>query len=137
MKIAAITDDGITISLHFGRARYYKVFTVEDGKITGAELREKMGHHQFAAEPHDHEHEHGHDDPRGHGFGAGAASRHNRMIEAIIDCEALLVRGMGRGAYVSLEEANIKPIVTDIEDIEQAVQSYLDGTIVDHTDKLH
>ena len=34
MKIAAVTDDGKTISAHFGRARYYVVVTVEDGKVT-------------------------------------------------------------------------------------------------------
>jgi hypothetical protein len=33
MKIAAITDDGITISQHFGRAPYYMVLTIENGEI--------------------------------------------------------------------------------------------------------
>jgi predicted Fe-Mo cluster-binding NifX family protein len=33
MKIAAITDDGKTISQHFGRAPYYLVVTVENGQI--------------------------------------------------------------------------------------------------------
>jgi predicted Fe-Mo cluster-binding NifX family protein len=132
MKVAAITDDGETISMHFGRARYFKVFTVEDGKIKASEMRDKMGHHDFAS--------HGHestDDPRGHGFSAGAAGRHTSMMGAITDCEALIVRGMGRGAYIALEEANIKPVVTDIERIEEAVQAYIDGTIVDHSEWLH
>ena len=35
MKIAAITDDGTTISQHFGRAPYYVVVTVEAGAGTG------------------------------------------------------------------------------------------------------
>jgi predicted Fe-Mo cluster-binding NifX family protein len=131
VKIAAITDDGKTISMHFGRAQHYLVCTVEDGQITARELRAKLGHQQFADEPHET------DDERGHGFGAGAASRHNRMMASIADCEALLVRGMGRGAYLSAQEANVKPIVTDIEDIEEAVQAYINGTIVDYTDKLH
>ena len=47
MKIAAITDDGVTISQHFGRAPYYLVYTVEDGEIVDRELREKLGHAQF------------------------------------------------------------------------------------------
>jgi predicted Fe-Mo cluster-binding NifX family protein len=135
MKIAAITDDGTTISAHFGRARYYKVYTVEDGKIIEHETRDKAGHHDFAHEE-DHEHE-GRHDPRGHGFGAGAAQRHASMIAAITDCEALLVRGMGQGAYIALQEAGIKPVVTEIAPIEEAVRAYLDGTIVDHTEKLH
>jgi predicted Fe-Mo cluster-binding NifX family protein len=134
MKVAAITDDGETISMHFGRAQYYLVCTIEDGKIIERELREKMGHRHFANQPHD---DHDSNDPRGHGFGAGAAERHVSMIGAITDCEALIVRGMGRGAYIALEEANIKPAVTDIERIEEAVQAYIDGTIVDHSEWLH
>jgi hypothetical protein len=44
---------------------------------------------------------------------------------------------MGRGAYIALEEAKIKPVVTDIEDIEKAVQAYINNDIVDHTELLH
>jgi predicted Fe-Mo cluster-binding NifX family protein len=136
VKIAAVTDDGKTISMHFGRAEYYLVCTVEDGKITGSELRDKVGHRQFASEPH-HDHDHHQHDSRGHGFGQASGDRHSQMIEAITDCEALLTRGMGRGAYVSLEAANIKPIVTDIASIESAVLAYASGDIVNHIDKLH
>ena len=140
MKIAAITDDGQTISQHFGRARYYKVFTIDDGKPAGSEMREKAGHHDFAHEDHHHDHDHAHkgrNDPRGHGFGAQADARHAAMVESILDCEVVLVRGMGQGAYLAMKAANIKPIVTDIEAIEEAVQAYLDGEIVDHTERLH
>ena len=35
MKIAAVSDDGTTISQHFGRAPFYVVVTVEDGRIVG------------------------------------------------------------------------------------------------------
>ena len=38
MKVAAITDDGKTISKHFGRAAYYLVATVENGAITSSEI---------------------------------------------------------------------------------------------------
>lgn len=54
MKIAVITSDSITISQHLGRAPYYLVFTVDDGQIAGKELRDKVGHRQFANEPHEH-----------------------------------------------------------------------------------
>jgi predicted Fe-Mo cluster-binding NifX family protein len=138
MKIAVITDDGKTISRHFGRAAHYLVCTIEDGKITGRELRDKMGHRQFASTAHDHDYDHEHDhDPRGHGFGSSADRKHASMIASITDCEVLLVCGMGRGAYMALQAANIKPVVTDIESIDAAVQAYIDGDIVDHTDRLH
>ncbi|RME39883.1 MAG: dinitrogenase iron-molybdenum cofactor biosynthesis protein, partial [Thermoflexia bacterium] len=59
MKIAAVSDDGVTISPHFGRAPFYVVVTVEEGRIVGREVREKMGHAHFAGEHH-------------HGYGHGA-----------------------------------------------------------------
>jgi len=133
MKIAVVTEDGQTISQHFGRAPYYLVFTTDDGEIVGKELRDKIGHRQFVNEPHDHDHH----DPRGHGFGAHSDAKHVRMIESIQDCEVIIVRGMGRGAYLAMEQANIRPFVTDIETAEEAVKAYLDGTLTDHTEKLH
>jgi predicted Fe-Mo cluster-binding NifX family protein len=36
MKIAAVTEDGVIISQHFGHAPYYVVLTVEDGRVAGA-----------------------------------------------------------------------------------------------------
>jgi predicted Fe-Mo cluster-binding NifX family protein len=49
MKIAVVTEDEVTISQHFGRAPYYMVYTVEGGKVTEKERRDKAGHHTFAA----------------------------------------------------------------------------------------
>ena len=59
------------------------------------------------------------------------------MFENIKDCDILVARGMGRGAYNGLQQLGIKPIVTDIADIETAVQAILDDTIINHTEKLH
>jgi predicted Fe-Mo cluster-binding NifX family protein len=132
MKIAVVTDDGKTISRHFGRACCYLVFTIAEGKITDNELREKAGHQQFAHEHHDN-HSHDHE----HGFGKHSAAKHTQMIESIWDCAAVIVRGMGQGAYLALQQANIRPIVTEIEGVEEAVQAYIDGTLVDHPERLH
>jgi predicted Fe-Mo cluster-binding NifX family protein len=134
MKIAVITEDGQTISQHFGRAPYYLVFTVENDEIANKELRDKVGHRQFAQEDHHHDAEH---DPRGHGFGAHSDAKHARMIESIRDCEAIIVRGMGRGAYLAMEQADIRPFVTVLADAEEAVRAYLAGSLTDHTERLH
>ena len=133
MKIAAITDDGKTISQHFGRAPYYLVVTIEEGTITYRELREKFGHAQFQGEGHQHHEGTG----EHHGYGPAANQRHNLMAEAITDCEALLCRGMGMGAYESMKARKILPVVTDIANIDEAVLAYATGQIVDHVDKLH
>lgn len=132
MKIAVITDDGKTISQHFGRAPYYLVVTVENGKIVQREMREKLGHAHFANEPHG-AHRHG----QAHGFDPAAQNRHARMAETIADCQAVLCGGMGRGAYESMRARGIQPIVTDIASIDKAVQAYIEGRIVDRVDRLH
>lgn len=134
MKIAAVSEDGVTISQHFGRAPFYVVVTLEDGKIVSSEKRDKMSHNQFAGEHEAHGHE---ADPRGHGIDPAAQNRHARMADAIADCEVLLARGMGAGAYESMKQANIRPVVTDVADIDEAVQAYLAGSLKDHVEKLH
>lgn len=131
MKIAVITDDGKSISQHFGRAPYYKVFTVAENKTVSSEMREKMGHNQFSGE----EHEHHHGDS--HGQDAASHGRHSQMANTISDCQTLICGGMGMGAYESMRRLNIQPIVTDLENIEEAVQAFLSGKLVDHTEKLH
>lgn len=134
MKIAAVSDDGVTISPHFGRASFYVVLTIEDGKIVAREQRDKMGHAQFAGEPHEESHSAGR---VGHGFGPSAQSRHARMATAIADCQILLTRGMGAGAYENMKEAGIRPIITDIADIETAALAAARGELVDHMERLH
>jgi predicted Fe-Mo cluster-binding NifX family protein len=132
MKIAAITDDGKTISQHFGRATYYLVATVENGQIVNREMREKLGHSHFVNEPHQVE-----TPGQPHGFSPESQDRHTRMAQAITDCQALLCRGMGAGAYASMKQQGIIPVVTDIVSIDEAVMAYASGQIVDHTDRLH
>jgi predicted Fe-Mo cluster-binding NifX family protein len=132
IKVAAITDDGITISQHFGRAAYYLVATIENGKIVDRELRSKLGHAHFHNQPHS-EGEAG----QPHGTDPASHNKHLQMSDAIADCEALLCRGMGAGAYQSMQTRGIRPVVTDIVGIDDAVMAYVDGSIVDQTERLH
>ena len=136
MKIALVTDDGKTISQHFGRASKYAVYTVEETTILQRELRDKIGHRQFAEEEKDLGHQH-QGDARGHGYGRHAEDKHQRMFASINDCEIVVARGMGRGAYQGMQQVGLKPIVTDIADIETAVKAVMDGEIVDHPEVLH
>jgi predicted Fe-Mo cluster-binding NifX family protein len=59
------------------------------------------------------------------------------MAAAIADCQVLLARGMGAGAYQSMAEAGIRPVITDIARIDDAVLAYLAGTLTDHVERLH
>jgi predicted Fe-Mo cluster-binding NifX family protein len=132
MKIAAISEDGTTISQHFGRAPYYVVLTVENGKVVNKGKRDKAGHHTFAAGQHP-------ETAPGerHGYDAGAQSRHAAMAQGIADCQVLIAGGMGWGAYESLKSRGIETVVTDVENIEEAVKLYLDGNLPDLMERLH
>ncbi len=44
---------------------------------------------------------------------------------------------MGRGAYESLKSFDIKPVITDVGDIDQAVQLYVDGKLPNLMERVH
>lgn len=131
MKIAFITDDQKTISRHFGRAQYYLIVEVKNGQDISRELRDKAGHKQYSFEGQRHE------GNLGSGMDAASHQKHQSMAETISDCDILICGGMGRGAYQSMQTVGIKPIVTDVEDINVALQSYLEGNLRDQVEKLH
>jgi predicted DNA-binding protein (UPF0251 family)/predicted Fe-Mo cluster-binding NifX family protein len=131
-KIAVISDDGKTISQHFGRAPYYVVVTLEGNKIVSREQRAKAGHHSFGEQADEH--------PAPgvpHGFDAGSQAKHAVMAQPIGDCKVLLAGGMGRGAYESLRSAGIESIITDIADIDSAVGLYNQGKLPNLMGRLH
>lgn len=132
MKIAVVTDDEKTVSQHFGRAPYYLVVTIQDGRIAGRERRDKPGHAQFGGR-----HRCAEDSGHGRGMGVNSSHKHSLMAAAIADCEAVICGGMGQGAYNSLQACGIKPVITDILGIDEAVAAYAAGTIVNLTERLH
>jgi len=135
MKVAIITDDGTAISQHFGRAKFYLVASIDGGVIIDREMREKVGHGHFSlGEAGGHSHDHGHEQ---HGSDEGAHHKHGLMAQNIADCEAVICGGMGRGAYESIRSLNIRPIVTDLKTVNDALMAYMNNNLTDHTEKLH
>jgi predicted Fe-Mo cluster-binding NifX family protein len=130
MKIAIVSDDEVTISQHFGRAGKYMVYLIKQGQLQPAEILPKQNQcHSRQRRCHDKD--------QSRGMGTGSREKHARMFADIIDCDVVVSRGMGRGAYLGLMELDIQPIITDIMQIDEAVHAILDGTIVNHTDQLH
>jgi predicted Fe-Mo cluster-binding NifX family protein len=131
MKIAVITDDSQTISAHFGRAQFYEIFTIRDGQIVQRETRSKANHDLFG----------GGDQHRHHGDSRGSdpasEHRHSLMIEPIRDCQVVLARGMGSGAFNRLASIGIRPWITEVVNIEEAVNAYLEGSLTDHPERVH
>lgn len=118
-KIAIATEDGVHVSAHFGRAPYFQVVTIEDGKIVASERREKA-HHQGG------HHEH-----------AGNDTHAGGMVGVVRDCVAIIAGGMGSPAYAAIQSAGLTPILTDERDIEQAAKAYASGTLVNRTERMH
>ena len=132
MKIALVTDDGTTICQHFGRARYYLVVTVEDGRVISKEQRPKAGHHVPGMQ-----HESHASPGERHGFDAHAQTSHTSMIANITDCKFVMAGGMGWGAQVSLKQAGINVHMTDINNIDEAIQLYIQGKLPNLQERLH
>lgn len=135
MKIAVVTDDGTAVSQHFGLARYYVVLTVEGQQVVGREMLDRGDILLPVAEHQPHQGLAGEIDC--HGVGTAAAATHLRMVQPIQGCQVLLARGMSWSARECLLGAGIRPILTDIAGLNEAVQAYLDGTIADRVELLH
>jgi predicted Fe-Mo cluster-binding NifX family protein len=130
MKIAAVSEDGTTVSQHFGRATYYVVFTVEEGRVVKREKREKSTHHVAGQE---------HQAVAGerHGFDAAAQSTHAGMMSNIADCQVVMAGGMGLGARESLKAAGIETVMTDVLNMDEAINLYIAGRLPNRTERLH
>ena len=122
--IAFVTDDGSTISSHFGRALYYEIITLQNGSVTDRKHVSKAGHHSFGPETHG---EHGHNDDH----------KHATMTAPLAGVAVLVARGMGMGAQQHLVASGIHPILTDLHTIDEAVTHYVAGTLVDNPKRLH
>lgn len=132
MKIAIATDDGRTVSPHFGRASLYAVLTVEDGVIVAREIRSKSAPHLQAEAERDDRPETG-----AHGTDPASHGKHAAMLDAVTDCGYVIAGGMGRGAHEHIVAAGLRPIVTDLLHVDDAAIECDAGRIVDHQERLH
>jgi predicted Fe-Mo cluster-binding NifX family protein len=124
MKIALTTDDGQTISSHFGQARFFRVITTEDGQPVLSEQRDKAWH--VHGQPHT-------------SGPAGAAAVHpgQAMFETISDCQVLITGGIGEPAFARAQTMGIIVFLTGEKEIEKALQSYLNGLITSDLRRIH
>ena len=122
MKIGIVSDDGTSVSPHFGMAQNYLVVDIEDGKVKGRVLRPKMFHRPEPGKPHHAGHE---------------QSSHGEMLSGVRDCEALVARGMGKPMYDSILQAGIRPYLTRLSTVDEVVRAYVEGRLDDHPDGLH
>jgi len=110
MKIAVPTDDGKRIAEHFGRAQSFLIFSIEDGKILYHEVVDSMSPHSDG----------------------GSGQSHDEcawFMPLLEGSDVIISRGMGRRAVGHFNEAGIKPVFTDLDDAEEAVRAYANGTL--------
>ncbi len=130
MKIAIVTNNGSSVSQHFGRAPYYKIFEIEDLKIKKTSLRERRtGHFAPGGIQHNHGHKDSHESTGGHGYGKDAQKSHASMVEELADCQVLIAGGMGMGAYENFRLTGLEVILTNYQDIEDVVETYINGKL--------
>ncbi len=117
MKIAFASDDGKTISAHFGHAQCFVVVTVKDGEILGKEERKVSEKPERSA--------------AGHKEGAcycHASGGNTARLNLLDGCQAVMCLGMGPRAADYLRFAGIRPVVlAEPMPIEQAALQFASG----------
>ena len=100
MKIAVTYENG-QIFQHFGHTEQFKLYTVEDGKISDSQIVATNG--------------------SGHGALAGLLSA--------LGADVLICGGIGGGAQMALAQAGIKLFGGVKGDADKAVESFAAGTL--------
>ena len=114
VRIALVTDDGETISNHFGQASAYRVIQIEDGRRTDLGTRPKAHHGQGEHQP----------------------SLHGSMLEPIADCHVLIAGGMGAPAWEKARGAGLEVILAGGK-IDEALTAYASGALASDERRLH
>ncbi len=123
-KIAVATDDGKTVSSHFGRAPLYAVLTIAEGKVVQIEQRQKFAPHASGGHHLVHDH-------------AAHADHHSAMVQPIHDCQVVVARGMGDGAYIHLSEAGLVVILSNLHTIEEIAAAASSGALAHQPERVH
>ncbi len=113
-KIAFPTDDGETISRHFGKASFFYVVALDDGGEPTFEKRRTQGHEQ-------------------HELGQG----HGGKFARLADCHVLIGAGMGQPAYDRVQKMGLEVLLTGEKQIEVALAKYQSGELTNDLRRVH
>ncbi len=116
MKVAIASDDGQTISAHFGRTKGFAVFEVVEKEVKNFEYRPNT----FTG------HARGLEDA-GHEF-----NRHTPILNALSDCGVVIAHGMGMRIYNDLKKIGIEVFVTEEVDVKKALHLFLNDKLTNH-----
>jgi len=118
MRVAVASQDGETISAHFGRCACFIIFDIEDGKALLKEVRQNAHSHDGEGNCHNPGHC---DQPHSHAA----------LCQTLHDCQAALCYGMGWRAADELRQNGIQPVIVDRKrSPEETVALYAQGKLV-------
>ena len=110
MKIAVGTDDRKTVRKgHFGGSRYFAVIEMLNAEVVGREVRDNPHTEDQKTE-------------KIHG-------QADAIIHLLADCKLFMGRTFGKGSAGEISSRGVDCISTHIEEIDNAVCSYLDGRL--------
>ena len=100
MKIAVTYDNG-SVFQHFGKTEFFKMYTIENGAVTGSAVTDTKGasHHALA----------------------------DFLHEA--DVDAVICGGLGQGMFNALAQYGISVFAGAEGDADSAVEAFLDGQL--------
>lgn len=124
MRIAVPTNDGATISEHFGRSASFLIFEIENGQIKSRELRTNGMEHSHAQGECDHHSA----DNKSHS--------HAGILSALDGCEIVICAGMGQRAADALKGCGTRIVVTSLASAEAAVSAQLAGKLTPKTESF-
>lgn len=116
MKLAIASQDGTTMSQHFGHSSCFIIYEIEEDTVKGREVRALAAPAHGATDEPDHA-------PQAHG--------HDGLLQALEGCDALLCGGIGSRAAEDLRAHRINTLVTLDTDLDpdEAVQRLLSGKL--------
>ena len=105
-KVAVATSDGFTVNEHFGHAKFFRVYDINQSGYDFIEVRDAVAACQ---------HRLGHD-----------TTRFDKIIELLSDCDALLVQKIGEGAAAYLIARNVR-----VFEVSGSIDAVLEKFIAD------
>ncbi len=101
MRIATgLTAEGELNAAHFGESRYFKIYDVQSQELKEVEVRENPvpGHH--------------------------IPGKGQRIMEILSDCDAIVVRSIGKGALTRMPQRGLDIYLTRAEDLNRLENSF-------------
>ena len=111
MHIAVPTNDGVSISGHFGRSAAFLVFGIENGQVVSREARPNAA-------------------ACGDGSGDHGTHSHAGILDVLAGCDIVICGGMGQRVAEALQSGGIRAVVAGAAGpADEAVAAYLRGEL--------